>query len=86
MIRVIISNRILVEEDRLGLIKRYAMLSLIFATLTLIPFEANITHMYIVSIIGRNVNIYGSNARVEGAAAFCRVLSLAGMIRNCLNN
>jgi hypothetical protein len=47
----------------LRLIKRYTMLPLIFPTLTLVPFEANITHMYIVSIMLRNVNIYGPNDR-----------------------
>jgi hypothetical protein len=57
MIRVIISNRILIEKDRLRLIKRYSMLPLIFAALTLIPFEANAIHTYIVRIMLPNVNI-----------------------------
>ena len=61
MVRIIISNRILIKEDRLRLIKRYTMLSLIFSTLTLVPFEADVIHMYIVSIMLHNVNIYGSN-------------------------
>jgi len=56
MIRVIISNRILVEEDCFRLNKRYAMLPLVLAVLPLVPFEPDITHMYIVRILLCNVN------------------------------
>jgi hypothetical protein len=45
----------------LRLIKRYAMLPLVFATLTLVPFKSNIIHMYIVSIMSGHVNIWGPN-------------------------
>jgi hypothetical protein len=73
------------------------MLSFIFATLFLVPFEANFTHMYIVNIMLRNVNIYGSNdgiewqlqtARKEQALAFATPISAgktfeAGLSRQC---
>lgn len=65
MVRVIISNRILVEEDCLRLIKRYTMLPLVLATLILVPFESNVTHTYIVNKMLFTVNIYGRMTRIR---------------------
>ena len=38
----------LIEEDRLGLLERHLMLSLVRSTFPLVPLEYDVTHMYTV--------------------------------------
>ena len=45
------SHRILIEEDRLGFLKGYAVLPLVFTALLLIPCEPDIIHEYIVRMM-----------------------------------
>ena len=52
MVRIEKANRALIQEDRLRLLKRDAMLTFVLAALRAIPFEAQLIHMYTVLIIG----------------------------------
>ena len=55
MVRVIVSNGILVKEDCLCLLKGYTVLPFVLMVLLPIPFETNLIHMYIVRIAAGEV-------------------------------
>ena len=48
MIRVVESDRIIIQKHSLSLLEGYPMLSDLLAALGLISFEAQVIHMYIV--------------------------------------
>jgi len=50
MIRVKVSNGILIEENALSLLKRHSVLAFVIPALCLVPFETDVTHIYIVCI------------------------------------
>ena len=56
MIRVVESNRMVIQKYRLSLLKGDSMFPDILAAFGLIPFEAKIIHMYIVHTVGDRVN------------------------------
>jgi len=51
MIRVKVSNGILIEENALSLIKRHSVLAFVLPALYFIPFETYVPHMHIVHIL-----------------------------------
>jgi len=53
MIRVKVSNSILIEENTLSLLKRYSVFAFVLPALGLIPLETYIPHMHIVFILGK---------------------------------
>lgn len=56
MVRIIITDRMFIEKDRLRLLEGHAMLAFVLAALLLVPLKADIAHKYIVRIVQVAVN------------------------------
>jgi hypothetical protein len=69
MIRVKVSNGILIEENALSLLKRHTVLAFILPALCLIPFETYVPHMHIVRFLEEKSSDF------LGANGFTRVVS-----------
>jgi hypothetical protein len=67
MIRVKVSNGILIKENALSLRKRHPVLAFVFPALCLIPFETYATHMHIVHIFEeKSSGFWGANGFCKG--------------------
>jgi hypothetical protein len=67
MIRVKVSNGILIQENALGLLKRHPVFALVLRALCLIPFKTYVSYMHIVRIFEeKSSEFLGANAFYKG--------------------
>ncbi len=56
MVRIVVTDRIFIEKDRLRLLEGHTMLAFVLEALLLVPLKADIAHKYIVRIVKVAVN------------------------------
>ena len=67
MIRVVESNRMVIQKYRLSLLKGDSMFPDILAAFGLIPFETQIIHLYIVHNQDNRVNGFSEHMLLDGS-------------------